>query len=240
MKQSNDTYLPEIQEKGFVVLKNLLDETTVNRFISEIESVQDKVGIKKFSTVYAIRNLMDAVPGLRQLPREPAIRQVLTGVLGDSYFPVRAILFDKLPTANWNVGWHQDNTIAVKSRIDTPGFGPWSKKAGVVHVQPPADILDKMLTVRIHLDDCDESNGPLKVIAGSHAHGKLDDNQIDNWIQKGTITHCTTPRGGAVILRPLLLHASSSSEKPAHRRVIHLEFASHPLPNNLEWHNLND
>lgn len=36
-------------------------------------------------------------------------------------------------------------------------------------------------------------------------------------------------------MRPLLLHASSPSRVPAHRRVLHLDFASVHLPNNMVW-----
>ena len=36
-------------------------------------------------------------------------------------------------------------------------------------------------------------------------------------------------------MRPLLLHASSPSKVPGHRRVIHLDFASSPLPGGLYW-----
>ena len=36
-------------------------------------------------------------------------------------------------------------------------------------------------------------------------------------------------------MRPLLLHASSASQSPRHRRVIHLEYAADPLPGGLVW-----
>jgi hypothetical protein len=70
--------------------------------------------------------------------------------------------------------WHQDRAIAVRDRVDVPGFGPWSVKAGLVHVEPPVDILERMLAVRLHLDDCGEDNGPLRVLPGSHAWAGLD------------------------------------------------------------------
>ena len=56
-------------------------------------------------------------------------------ILSSAAFPVRAILFDKTPSANLKVAWHQDRSIAVKRRIDVPGYGPWSVKEGIEHVR---------------------------------------------------------------------------------------------------------
>jgi hypothetical protein len=55
----------------------------------------------------------------------------------------------------------------VESRLPVPGFGPWSTKSGVIHVQPPAHILERMLAVRIHLDPTDDTNGALRVLPGT-------------------------------------------------------------------------
>jgi hypothetical protein len=141
----------------------------------------------------------------------------------------------KTPDANWKVVWHQDRTIAVRERKEVAEFGPWSIKAGVQHVQPPASLMSTMIAIRLHLDESRESNGPLRVIPGSHRAGYLSNADIDNWRGRSSVT-CTVPRGGAKLMRPLLLHASSSSSKPEPRRVIHLEFAADDLPGGLEWH----
>ena len=95
--------------------------------------------------------------------------------------PVRAILFDKTPSANWKVVWHQDLTIAVRERGVVSGFGPWSEKEGVVHVQPPIELLERMLAVRVHLDDCGADNGPVRVLPASHRVGRLSGEAIDEW-----------------------------------------------------------
>jgi ectoine hydroxylase-related dioxygenase (phytanoyl-CoA dioxygenase family) len=96
-------------------------------------------------------------------------------------------------------------------------------------------ILEQMLTVRIHLDKTDASNGALKVIPGSHCDGKLNDLEIDRFKQNNS-TICTCESGGILLMRPLLLHASSAAIIPSHRRVIHLDYASCDLPNGLEWY----
>ena len=156
-------------------------------------------------------------------------------ILGDAAHPVRGILFDKTPGANWVVPWHQDLSIAVKKRFDVPGFGPWSQKAGVVHVQPPAEVLRGMLTVRLHLDDCGVDNGPLRVIPGSHREAMTPE-QIEIAVNGRAQVTCECLAGGAVVMRPMILHASSPARSPAHRRVVHIEYAAGDLPSGLQWH----
>ncbi len=129
-------------------------------------------------------------------------------------FPVRTIYFDKSPEANWLVPWHQDLTLALRSRAETPGFGPWGVKEGVPHVQPPVELLEQMLTVRLHLDDADESNGALRVLPGTHRLGRLASNEIQGLRTRQDDVLCTVAAGDALLMRPLLLHASGRSTSP--------------------------
>ena len=181
-----------------------------------------------------LRNLFD-IPAISQLARDPVVRDTATAVLGADCFAVRAILFDKTPSTNWKVAWHQDLTIAVAERRDAPGFGPWSVKAGVTHVQPPCETLERMVVVRLHLDPCGIENGPVRVLPGSHRRGKLDAVAIDEYRRSAEETACIVPRGGLLVMRPLLLHASSAAVLPDHRRVIHFEFATGSLSGGLAW-----
>jgi len=175
-------------------------------------------------------------PAVRALATSPKLRALVEEVLGDPSFPVRALLFDKTPAANLLVPWHQDLSICVKFRLYVPGFGPWSTKAGVVHVQPPVYILERMLAVRIHLDPTDDTNGALRVLPGSHTLGRLNSQQIAALQQGARPVTCFVPGCGLVLMKPLLLHASSAGTSPAHRRVIHIEFAAVDLPGGLQWH----
>jgi ectoine hydroxylase-related dioxygenase (phytanoyl-CoA dioxygenase family) len=183
-----------------------------------------------------VRNLLDVAPAVRALATSPAVRSVAEAVLGPECFAVRALLFDKTPDANWKVVWHQDLTIAVRARANVAGYGPWSVKAGVPHVQPPAELLERMLAVRVHLDDCGAENGPVRVISGSHRVGRLSGAAIDSWRANADATDCLAERGAILAFRPLILHASSPATAPAHRRVVHLEFAAEALDAPLEWH----
>ena len=180
------------------------------------------------------RNLLNE-PVVRQLANSVEIRNLVEPILGESSFVVRGILFDKTEGANWKVPWHQDVTIAIKDRVDIDGFGPWSTKQGVQHVQPPAYVLQNMLSVRIHLDDCPATNGALRVIPGSHLEGKLDESVIADRVQARDAVICEVGAGGALVMRPLLLHSSSASETPQHRRVVHLDYANVSLPKGLSW-----
>jgi ectoine hydroxylase-related dioxygenase (phytanoyl-CoA dioxygenase family) len=213
---------------GFAVLEPVLDAAAVTELV---KSVSDAVG----PGGYAKRNLLQSVPAVQRLAAAPEIRALVQPVLGPQAFPVKGLLFDKTPTANWKVAWHQDTMIAVRERMPARGFGPWSVKDGVPHVQPPADVLAGILTVRVHLDDCGTDNGPLRVLAGSHRAGIMSAESIETWREAHPAVTCTVDRGGVLLLRPLTLHASSAATAPRHRRVIHLEFAAGPLPGGLQW-----
>ncbi len=176
------------------------------------------------------------VPAIRTLAESDSIRSLAEPVLGHDAIIVRGIFFDKTPETNWSVAWHQDLAIAVQRKIEVAGFGPWSVKAGVPHALAQATVLEQMLAIRIHLDNTTESNGALRVFPGSHRFGRMSDEEIERWEQTGTSVTCAVSKGGVLALRPLLLHASSSSQHPAHRRVVHLEFANGQLPGGLEWH----
>jgi ectoine hydroxylase-related dioxygenase (phytanoyl-CoA dioxygenase family) len=181
------------------------------------------------------RHLLD-LRSVQELASSQPVRAIAESVLGKDCVPVRGILFDKTPAANWKVTWHQDLSITVSERREVAGFGPWSVKEGIPHVQPPVPILERMVAIRIHLDECGPENGPVRVIPGSHKFGRLSGPAIDVWKERNTAVACSVPRGGILAFFPLLLHASSPSTRPEHRRVIHLEFAAADLPEGLHWY----
>lgn len=222
--------LRSLNSDGFTIVDRYLDPPTIASLIQDLEALDltpDRAGI---------RNILELLPSVEILARSPEIRSLLAPILGNTARIVRGIFFDKQPTANWKVPWHQDVTIAVKNRRELPDYHPWSLKGGIPHVQPPSAILERMLTVRIHLDRTDAANGALKVIPGSHRQGKLSAVEIDRHKQLDTSTICTCEPGGILLMRPLLLHASSIATIPTHRRVIHLEYADCSLPAGLEWY----
>jgi ectoine hydroxylase-related dioxygenase (phytanoyl-CoA dioxygenase family) len=228
-------YAARFREKGIAIFPELLDGIEVERLRSAIAAIPDCDAVRRKRNVYGVRNLLDLSADVRRLAAMPEVRQLVTPLIGEGAFAARAIFFDKVPGANWAVGWHQDSVIAVAEQHDVPGFLAWGQKAGVWQVQPPPEILAAMVAVRIHLDDCGPENGPLRVIPGSHRHGWLD-NEIGRWKRDVEAVNCLASAGGAVLMCPLILHASSKAVSPSHRRVIHIEYASQELPGGLEWH----
>jgi ectoine hydroxylase-related dioxygenase (phytanoyl-CoA dioxygenase family) len=225
-----------VERDGFAVVADVLGPETVAELIGAVDRERGGPGVlRRGADVYGMRDLLRRVVEVRRLARSAALRALVEPVLGPGAFVVRGLWFDKTPGANWNLPWHRDLTIAVRRRRDVPGFGPWTVKAGIPHVQPPAAVLRRMLAVRLHLDVCDEDNGPLAVLPGSHAVGDADVRDPGPWPARVPAVTCLVPRGGAVLMRPLLLHASSTARAPGHRRVVHLEFAAGPLPGGLEW-----
>ena len=128
-------------------------------------------------------------------------------------------------------------TLALRARAEVPGFGPWSTKDGIPHVQPPVELLQQMLTVRLHLDDAGASNGALRVLPGSHRGGRLTAERIQELRTHESDFLCAAAAGDALLMRPLLLHASIRSTSTQHRRILHVEYAGFALPlDELAWH----
>ena len=112
--------------------------------------------------------------------------------------------FDKSPQTNWFVPWHQDRAEDGAERAIA--------------------FLENTVALRIHLDACGEDNGPLEVIAGSHAKGRLEARTISGITAGAPAALCLAERGDIVAMRPLLLHRSQRAKMPAARRVIHIEY----------------
>jgi ectoine hydroxylase-related dioxygenase (phytanoyl-CoA dioxygenase family) len=156
-------------------------------------------------------------------------------VLGSSALPFRATLFDKSPMSNWLVGWHQDTALPLRERQEVPGWGPWSIKDGVNYAHAPASALRQVLALRLHLDDSAQENGPLRVLPGTHTRGVFDDDALHELAKGLAAVDCLVPRGGILLMRPLVVHASSKSKSNAPRRVLHIEYArSRALVESLE------
>lgn len=172
---------------------------------------------------------------MADLSRSDHVFALASEVLPETPFAVRAILFDKVEGANWKIPWHQDITIPVRERHEVEGYGPWSTKEGIPHAQAPTRILQKMVAIRLHLDDCLSDNGPLRVVPGSHLAGRMKKADIPNLEPNKNSRDLICKRGDAILMSPLTVHASSPATSPSHRRVVHIEFACCDLDHPLEW-----
>lgn len=178
---------------------------------------------------------LHGIPVLADLLTNGPIHAIAVRYLSASARPVRAILFDKTPTTNWALGWHQDRTIVVRNRRDTPGYGPWTLKSGLQHVEPPFIIIDTMVTLRIHLDDVPEHNAPLLIAPRSHCLGKIAERDIAATIERLGTHACLATRGDVWAYATPILHASAASATSAHRRVLQVDYSASTLPDGLVW-----
>jgi ectoine hydroxylase-related dioxygenase (phytanoyl-CoA dioxygenase family) len=217
-----DTTKRQIETDGYALVPRCVSEETIRALETALDT--DQHGIRNLLSNEIVR----AIAGCDE------VRKPVASVLGAGCFAVRGIFFNKSPKMNWKVTWHQDCVIAVREKLDIEGWGPWSSKADVIHVRPTPAVLQKMLTIRIHLDDCGEDNGPLRVIPGSQRDGILSDAEIQDRSKESAVA-CAAFRGDAILMRPLILHSSPPATKPSNRRVVHLEFAAAELPHGAKW-----
>jgi len=216
-------------EDGFEIVNDFVEPSYLDKIKTEVEVSNLKIkggGIrnaeKKFHSVQALLNL-------------GVLSELASSYLGKKSSLVRVILFDKTPSNNWLVTWHQDKTIAVSSKKEIEGWGPWSIKGECHHVQPGINVLNSMVTFRLHLDESTKENGCLRVIPGSHRWGVLKQEEIINYVQDAIPVQCIAKRYSALVMRPHILHASSKATEPSSRRVLHVEYSSYTLPNGLSW-----
>jgi hypothetical protein len=168
-------------------------------------------------------------------PRLTPANTLAQSLLGANARPIRATFFDKNPQRNWALGWHQDRTIAVKARFDLPGFGPWTVKSGLHHTVPPFALLERMLTLRIHLDDTGEGNAPLLISPGTHRLGRIPEPEIARAVEAHGTAACLAEAGDIWVYSTPILHASDRAAAPTRRRVLQLLYSADILPPPLEW-----
>ncbi|ABD79378.1 phytanoyl-CoA dioxygenase family protein [Saccharophagus degradans] len=214
---------------GYELIDDFLSDNQLNSINSELMDVSfpDKAG--------GIRNAEKKYSSIRNIAASDELMAYVNKYLSGDASLVRAILFNKTSENNWLVTWHQDRTVTVSEKIEENGWGPWSIKDEVLHVQPPVSVLEQMVTFRIHLDDTCLENGCLKVLPNSHKLGILDPCAIKKYTQSHEAVACEAPAGSALVMRPHILHSSSKAIFPTQRRVLHLEYSSFKLPLGVSW-----
>jgi ectoine hydroxylase-related dioxygenase (phytanoyl-CoA dioxygenase family) len=216
-------------QQGFELLENLLHPDTISTLLNGISRLKMDAGRG------GIRRIETLCPAAKILAESERVLAAARGYLQGEPSLVRAIYFEKSESNNWYVTWHQDKTVAVSARHDLPGWGPWSIKAGAWHVQPPVEVLETLVTLRLHLDPADRDNGCLKVLPGSHRLGIVPVGDIAGIVSRSEPHYCEVPAGGAVAMRPHILHASEKARAARPRRVLHFEYSSYVLPKGIGW-----
>lgn len=160
---------------------------------------------------------------------------IAQSLIGPRARAVRALLFDKISSSNWSLGWHQDRVIAVRERLEVAGFTNWTVKSDVDHVSPPWDLLSQMLTIRVHLNRVTSDNAPLLVAPGSHRMGLIPVSSIDDTVRNCGIAMCLAEAGDVWAYSTPILHASAATTTDQPRRVLQLDYAAFDLPGGLRW-----
>lgn len=216
-------------DDGIEIRRKLVSDSSIERIKREVDSYSEEY------PGHGIRNANKKFTSIDSLSKSSDLMGLVRSILGAEPQVVRVIFFDKTPEKNWLVTWHQDKTVAVSQKFSLPEWGPWSIKDQSHHAQPPLHVLDRMVTVRVHLDDSDKNNGCLKAIPGSHQLGFLSQEEIANIVASKEAAICEVESGDAVVMRPHILHSSSKSTIPRHRRVVHIEYSDYVLPEGSSW-----
>ncbi|MDX1909383.1 MAG: phytanoyl-CoA dioxygenase family protein [Bacteroidia bacterium] len=223
-----------LSENGFSVIHDLYTTDEINHILAAIHHADTaKDTFRKSADLFAIRQFFKELPETVELVFNDNLKETIRQVVGDNFFVVKSLYFDKPETSNWYVAYHQDLTISVDKKLELDKFGPWTTKQNQFAVQPPIEILENIVTIRIHLDDTDEQNGALRVIPTSHLK-KIYRPETINWDLE-TETTCCVRQGGIMLMKPLTLHSSGRTTNHQKRRVIHIEFSSMELPSALQW-----
>ncbi len=218
------TAVSSLDQSGHGLLKTDLEEALLNELRSSAFS-EGEAGT---------RCLLD-LPSVRTAAQKLKAFLIAENVLSPNAVAIQAIAFDKTPDANWKVTWHKDVMFPFARPVTDLDYTLPCTKDGNHYARPPQSVLETMLAVRVHLDDCDETNGPLRVAPHSHRSGVFKSTEIASALNQYPEITCLAKQGEAILMRPLLLHASSRALVAKHRRVLHVVFHSGEAISE-EWH----
>lgn len=212
--------ISRLENDGYALVPSFIDAEAVGVLADVFSSLPDGGGRRHLIGDPAVHNVL----------RSQNLVATVHALISPTAFAFKATLFDKNAEHNWLAAWHRDLSIPVNARRETKGWSGWSIKDGVDYVHPPVELLMRVLAIRINIDDTRPDDGPLRVLPGTH--WSTTENQAD----ETTAVNCMGLAGDAVLLRPLILHASLKSRSSARRRVLHIEFSDIDLDAGLDWH----
>lgn len=221
----------EFKSQGFFVTPPLLSESELVQLSDHLDAITSNSATSKAGD----RQLLSHA-WCSQLAQVIQQHALLRDGLPSTYRAVQCSLFEKSLENNWLVALHQDLSIPVADKVDHPALNAWSNKDGCWFVQAPLEVLEQLVAVRLHVDVCTEFDGALKLIPGSHQYGKLDATKANTLRAASGERLCAVERGAALVMRPLVLHASSKASGNSRRRVLHFVFGPQDLPYGLQWH----
>ena len=211
-------WLETVRDEGYGLIPDVFAPSEIRSLLTALR--REALPRTRAGVRHAMRS-----PAVARTANDPRMLDIARKILGPAAIPFRATLFEKLPDSNWLVAWHQDTALPLQERREASGWGPWSIKDGVNYAHAPAKALEKVVALRLHLDDSILNNGPLRVLPATHTKGVLTDEEIFSIAAQTSNVDCLMPIGGIVAMRPLVIHASSKSQTENPRRVLHIEYA---------------
>ncbi len=219
--------MTEFALNGFTMISNLFDADRCDAIAADVAGVElNAIGSRSFL----------AHTWCPLLAQDIQRHRDLSAIIPASFIAVQCTYFEKSVAHNWLVAPHQDLSIPVAEHVNDAALSGWSEKEGVLHVHAPIEFLAQLVAVRLHIDNCGVDDGPLRVVPGSHQHGRIDAVLAASMRQAGQEVACVGAPGSALVMRPLLLHASSKTRGVNQRRVLHFLFGPRELPHGLRWH----
>ena len=215
------------EARGFAVVPGVLTESECQRALDAVLE-QGRSGDRAARAWLTHPWCQDLACSLKR-------HAALAGIVPPDGVAVQCTLFEKTPDNNWLVSLHQDLSIPVHERVADSELSGWSLKEGALFVQPPVSVLESLVALRVHLDDCGPESGALRLVPGSHRLGRLDVRRAAALRGEYGETTPAVRRGGVLAMRPLLLHASSKAVVPSFRRVLHFLLGPPTLPRGLRW-----
>lgn len=214
------------QQQGYVILPQIFSTQTCDHLGSHLRGIAE--------TRPGSRRLL-MYNWCRELAKKLKSHPVVSPLLGPNPVISQCTYFDKSWDQNWLVALHQDVSIAVQPNAAAARCGVVDKE-GMAFVQPPVDILEQLVALRVYLDDSTPDNGPLKVVPGSHQYGRLSTPKIPQLRDQWGEVSCLVPKGGVLVMKPLILHGSMKMTLPSQRRVLHFLGGPSHLIQGLVWH----
>jgi ectoine hydroxylase-related dioxygenase (phytanoyl-CoA dioxygenase family) len=218
-EQLHQACTTQVEQLGYAIVPSVVTPEEVQELARHLE------GSPLPRSRAGIRHLLSH-PAVMKVANDQRMLGVAQSILGDKAFPFKATLFDKSQDTNWLITWHQDTALPLREKHEISGWGPWSIKEGVAYAHAPAAALEKVIALRLHLDDSTNHNGPLRVVPCTHRKGVLSDQEVETIVSNATPISCLVSKGGVIVMRPLIIHASSKSQSDVSRRVLHIEYAT--------------
>jgi hypothetical protein len=218
-----------LTNQGFVITDILFEPRVLESLLKDLTDI----GAFNYDQPQ-IPNLLKACEALNKIAYDKLLLSLLRLATGEEMFPVKAFILDKSTESNWEIPWHQDLKIALSEKAEVPGYHNWSVESGILHVQPPESVMEKLVTIRIHFDACDFKNA-IRVIPRSHKLGILTQQQIEHLVEQTSSHLCIAAKFSVMLMRPLILHYSPPSRSSSSRRILQIEYGCN-LGNGLSWH----